>query len=225
MMIDALRTGWPEQILTGRYAFRTRSRDGFASFLSTGLEIISDELIEVKTRHQLQIRIGNRPVMLVQTTGYPWHEPPGLKVCGIAPPGPLLTLLRHAPREPGRWWSSEPQVRDVFDNRLATVIGTLETTGGFRRPTRTVIYDPQRRIVGQMDETLVSFVCQWLQLGQCRLRRRLNFTVDGRRVARIRQIAHVWHREFQVDVSPAAGRLDPRLVLACALEQFARFGV
>jgi hypothetical protein len=98
MILDTLRHGWPEQILTGRYAFRTRRRDGFA--------------------------VG-------------WRS------------------------------QFEPDTYDVLDNRLGTVIGTVERTGGFVRPIRTVIY-------------------------------------------------------VRVDVSRSAERLDPRLVLACGIEEFSK---
>jgi hypothetical protein len=49
--------------------------------------------------------------------------------------------------------------------------------------------------------------------------RRLTFTVDGRRVAR--QVSRLWAREFRVHVSRAGGSLDPRLVLACGIQEFA----
>jgi hypothetical protein len=106
MMIDTLRTGWPEQILTGRYSFRTRSRDGLADILAHSVQLITDDLIEPQPRTMLHVRIG---------------------------------------------------------------------------------------------------------------------VVDGRRVARIRQVWHLFSREFRVDVSRVAGTLDPRLVLACALEELRRF--
>jgi hypothetical protein len=44
--------------------------------------------------------------------------------------------------------------------------------------------------------------------------RRLTFTVDGRRVAR--QVSRLWAREFR-----AGGSLDPRLVLAGGIQEFA----
>jgi hypothetical protein len=223
MVVEALRRGWPEQILTGRYAFRTRRRDGLAWMMAEGLRLVSDDLIDVENSRQLQIRIDNRPVMVVvKNTGRVWpHVPPGPKACGIDPPGPLLTLLWF-PRTVGGWraWL-EPHTGDVLDNRLGAVIGTLATTGGFIRPRHTVIYDPSRRIVGHMRESLLSFVFSWLQLGAGLWMRRLNFVVDGRRVARIRQVSRLWAREFRVDVTGVGGRLDPRLVLACGIQEFA----
>ena len=223
MQIDTLRRGWPEQILTGRYAFRTRRRDGFAWMVAEGFRIVSDELIDVTNNRQLQIRVDNRPVMVVvRDTGRFWPQvPPGPKACGIEAPGPLLTLLPLTGTAVGwRSWFA-PRTSDVLDNRLGIVIGTLSTTGGFLRPTRTVIFDSSRRAAGQMTESLFSFGCQWLQLSAGLWMRRLTFTVDGRRVAQIRQRSRLWAREFRVDVSRAPGSLDPRLVLACGIQQFA----
>lgn len=222
MMLDTLRHGWPEQILTGRYVFRTRRRDGFAGMLSEGLRIVSDDLVDVKDRRQLQIRIDNEPIMLVvrDTGGARPQVPPGPKVYGRTHPGPLITLLRRPSTVAGwRWWF-EPDTYDVLDNRLGTIIGTVQNTGGFVRPTRTVIYDPSRRMAGCMVEPLRSFVFRWLLLGTGVGMLRLDFVVDGQRVARIRQVWRLWAREFRVDVSRAAGLLDPRLVLACGVEEF-----
>ncbi|BCJ51524.1 hypothetical protein Asp14428_29990 [Actinoplanes sp. NBRC 14428] len=216
MVIDALRRGWPEQILTGRYAFRTRRREGVAGALAEGLRLVSDELLDAADTRQLQVLVGGRPVMVVmQDVRGAWlPAPPGPKVCGIDPVGPLLTLLPVTEGNAG--W----RIADVLDNRLGRVIGTLETTGGFVRPVRTVILDPSRRVAGTMTEPLASFLFQWLQLGIGWGRRRFTFRVDGRPVARIRQVSRLWAREFLVDVSEVGGRLDPRLVLACGVERF-----
>ena len=100
MTLDTLRIGWPEQILTGRYSFRTRSRDGLADILAHGVQIITDDLIEPQTRTMLHVRIGRKPVMLiVEDTSRTWpQEPHGPKVCSMNPWGPLITLLRHPTR-------------------------------------------------------------------------------------------------------------------------------
>jgi hypothetical protein len=102
MTLDTLRTGWPEQILTGRYSFRTRSRDGFADILALGVRLVSDDLIEPNPRTMLHVRIGRKPVMLiVEDTSRTWPQAPhGPKVCSMSPWGPLITLLRH-PDPPG----------------------------------------------------------------------------------------------------------------------------
>jgi hypothetical protein len=224
MMIDTLRRGWPEQILTGRYAFRTRRRDGFAGMLSEGVRLVSDDLVDPKERRHLQVRIDNRPVMVVvRNWNLAWPQAPqGPTAGGITPPGPWITLLRRPGTVVGWRGQFEPDTYDVLDNRLGTVIGTIANTGGFVRPHRTTIYDPSRRSVGSMTEPLLSFVCRWLQLGAGMGMLRLDFAVDGRRVARIRQVWRLWAREFRVDVSGAAGLLDPRLVLACGIEEFHR---
>jgi len=224
MMIETLRQGWPEQVLTGRYAFRTRRRDGFAGMLSEGARLISDDLIDPRDRRQLQIRVDNRPVMVVVQHADPNRSqaPHGPKAWSIAPPGPLITLLRRPGTAVGWRAQFEPDTYDVLDNRLGTIIGTIANTGGFVRPTRTEIYDPSRRMVGSMVEPLRSFVCRWLLLGSGVGMLRLHFVVDGRRVARIRQVWRLWAREFRVDVASAAGLLDPRLVLACGVEEFCR---
>ena len=86
-----------------------------------------------------------------------------------------------------------------------------------------MIYDSSGRLVGHMVEPIRSFVCRWLLLGSGAGMLRLTFTVDGRTVARIRQVWRLWSREFRVDLSRAAGTLDPRLILACALEELRKF--
>jgi hypothetical protein len=42
-------------------------------------------------------------------------------------------------------------------------------------------------------------------------------------VARIRQVWRLWTKEFRVDMSRAAGTIDPRLVLAGGLAELRRF--
>src|SRR2546423_2357346 len=111
--------------------------------MAQGAEIITDVVMEPRTSTMLHVRMGRNPVILiVEDTSRTWpQEPPGPKVCAMNPWGPLITLLRHpdpAGYRRSRW---DPRVFDVLDNRLGTVVGTLECTGGFIRPIRTVIYD------------------------------------------------------------------------------------
>jgi hypothetical protein len=210
-MIDALRPGWPEQMLTGEYTFRTRRRDSVANTLFTGVEIVSDELIEMKSGPRLQIRVDDKPVMLVAR-----GNAAGPTAYRLDPPEPLITLVKRR---------DEPTITtyDVVDNRLGVVIGRLVRTGGFRRPIRTVIHDATGQIAGSMVEPITSFVWRWLLLGTDAGMRRLTITVNGLRVVRIRQVWRLWAKEFRVDLTRSAGLIDPRLVLACGLQEFAGY--
>ena len=224
MMIDALREGWPEQILAGRYTFRTRRRDFFAAMPGGIIEELTG-LDAKPDNEQLHVRIDDRSVMVVMRDRHrAWSPAPaGPKVCGIDQPGPLLSLLRR-PRTGTGWQSMlAPRVSDVLDNRLGTVIGTLRTTGGVIRPTRTVIADSAGRVVGHMTQPLLSWACQPPQSFMGFRMLRFTFTVEGRQVAYIRHSSRRWAKEFRADVSRAPGLLDPRLVLACGIEQLARF--
>jgi hypothetical protein len=83
-----------------------------------------------------------------------------------------------------------------------------------------VIYGSSQQVLGQLTQPIMALVGQWLLFG----RNRYDVTVNGVRVARIRQVRRLWVREYQVDVSAAAGLLDPRLILACALQKVRDLG-
>ncbi|RSM64341.1 hypothetical protein DMB66_20810 [Actinoplanes sp. ATCC 53533] len=223
MQIDMLRRGWPEQILTGRYSFATRRRDGLVQGLFEAVDLLTDGLIDKKRKRRLHLRIGGEPAMLVLKETYPQspHLPPGIKLCGASPVAALLVLCERRAYRPSSAVSLfEPYHYDVVDHRLGVVIGTLEATGGFVRPARTVIYGPSQQVLGQLTQPVTALIGQWLLIG----RNRYDVTVNGVRVARIQQVRRIWVREYQVDVSAAAGLLDPRLILACALQKVRDLG-
>ncbi|MEU7907578.1 hypothetical protein [Actinoplanes sp. NPDC049118] len=214
MHIDMLRRGWPEAVLTGRYSFATRRRDGLVQGLFDAADVLTDGLIEKGRRDQLQLRIGGQPSMIVLTGAYPGY-PPGIKICTISPAEPMLVLCeRQVDRPPSISGAFEPVCFDVVDHRLGVVIGTLETTGGFVRPARTVIHGPSGQVLGRLTQPVTALIGRWLLVG----RSRYDITVDGVRVARVRQIRRLWAYEYRVDLT-AAGLLDPRLILACLLQK------
>jgi hypothetical protein len=218
--IDMLRSGWPEQILTGRYSFATRRRDGLVQGLFEAVDLLTDGLIDKKRKRQLHLRVGGEPAMIVLKEAYP-HLPPGIKLCDASPVAALLVLCeRGAYRTSASVSLFEPSRYDVVDHRLGAAIGMLEATGGFVRPARTVIYGSSQQVLGQLTQPVMALVGQWLLFG----RNRYDVTVNGVRVARIRQVRRLWVREYQVDVSAAAGLLDPRLILACALQKVRDLG-
>lgn len=213
--IDMLRSGWPEQILTGRYSFATRRRDGLAQGLFDAVDLLTDGLIDKRRRRQLHLRIDGEPAMLVLTEQYE-RLPPGIKLCGAAPVAALLVLRERRAPQPARGGSAFVPARfDVVDHRLGAVIGMLAATGGFVRPARTVIHGPGGEVLGQLTQPVAALIGQWLLIG----RNSYDVSVGGVRVARIRQLRRLWVREYRVDVSAAAGLLDPRLILACALQK------
>jgi hypothetical protein len=219
VQIEMLRGGWPEEVLTGRYTFTTRRRDGFVQTLFDTAELLTDGLIEKDRRDQLHLRIGGKPSMVVLNGTHPQAPqlPPGIKICAISPVEALLVLVEGPRRQYPTAGAAlfAPTRYDVVDHRLGAVIGTLETTGGFIRPARTVVYDPAHRVVGQLTQPLTALLGQWLLVG----RNRFSVSVGGVRVARVRQTRRLWAREFRVDLTVASGRLDPRLILACALQK------
>jgi hypothetical protein len=108
-----------------------------------------------------------------------------------------------------------PTYYDVFDHRLGVAIGALEVTGGFIRPARTLIYDSSQRVVGRVAQPLAALLGCWLLVG----RDRYNVIVNDLRVARIGWTSSFRTGELEVDATGAAGLLDPRLILACAVEK------
>jgi hypothetical protein len=215
VQIEVLRRGWPEQVLTGRYSFVTRERDGVVQGLFDVADLLTDGLVDKRHPRQLHIRIAGRPVMMVLAKEYR-QLPPGIKICSGSPVATLLVLReRQAPPPSSIASLFKPVWHDVVDSRLGAVIGTLETTGGFVRPARTVIHDPSRRVVGHLTQPVTALIGQWLLLG----RNRYDVSVDGVRVARMQRIRRMWAREYEVEVTGAAGLLDPRLILACVLQK------
>lgn len=206
-----LRRGWPEPLLTGRYTFTTRRRDGMVQGLYEAVDLLTDGLIDKRRKRQLHIRFGAEPALIVLKEPYP-QLPPGIKVCGGSPFGALLVLCERPSASTSAF---EPAHYDVVDHRLGAVIGSLTATGGFVRPARTVIRDPSQRVLGHLTQPLTALIGLWLLVG----RSRYDITVDGVRVARIRQVRRLWTRTYHVDVAGAAGLLDPRLILACALQK------
>ena len=222
-----LRRGWPERILNGRYSFATYQRDSTAQRLIDWADLLTDGLIERRPKHELHLRIDGQTVMIVLTGRYP-HLPPGIKICGGSPAAPLLVLCPRRERRPRRERLPRrerrprltaalfaPTYYDVVDHRLGATIGVLETSGGFVRPARTVIYDSSQRVVGRLVQPLAALLGCWLLVG----RDRHDVIVDGLRVARIDGARAMWSGELQVDVTGAAGLVDPRLILACAVQK------
>src|SRR5690349_19918143 len=184
MQIDILRRGWPEQILTGRYSFATRRRDGLVQGLFDAVDLLTDGLIDRRRKRQLHLRTGAEPTMVVLKETYP-QLPPGVKICGVSPFAVLLVLCeRPAYGPPSAASLFNPDRYDIVDHRLGATIGTLEATGGFVRPARTVIHGPSGQVLGQLTQPLAAWLGQWLLVG----RNRYDVTVNGVRVARIQQV-------------------------------------
>src|SRR5690349_8106897 len=71
VQIDMLRRGWPEQLLTGRYTFTTRRRDGLVQGLYEAVDLLTDGLIDKRRKRQLHIRFGAEPALMVLKEPYP----------------------------------------------------------------------------------------------------------------------------------------------------------
>ena len=142
-------SGWPQQVLTGRYSFRTRQRDAAARGMLGFAGILTDGLVDVDWKRVLHITVGNRAVMTVLDRGGP----------RIVTASQVLLALRprmvQQPRTVASWFL--PKWYDVIDCRLGVVVGVLATTGGFIRPARTSIYDPSYRLIGRLVQPLQAF--------------------------------------------------------------------
>jgi hypothetical protein len=211
--VDALRSGWPEQVISGTYMFRTRRRDRAYFWLNRFIEWISFGHIDPDDMYRLHIVIGYRAWMtVVHQNGDPYHHaPPGTKVCLIGSPTALLTLIWHTRFE----GDESPRTWDVYDNRQDTVIGRLQKPhdGG-----ATTISDPAGRVVGEAYSVgakgSLSRFFGWPYPWSAQ---RFDVAVDDEPVATIRQRRRLSHYRYRVDVSGAAAAgLDPRLVLAVA---------
>ncbi|MFI5496775.1 hypothetical protein [Actinoplanes sp. NPDC051859] len=222
MQSHLLRSGWPEQLLAGRYTLRADRQVGTVRVLAG--------LIDIAT--------------ITRDRAGAWApEPPGPKVVAGDPASPLITLLAHVrpqlPAEPTTasdrlallvdrrlavrtrlrrslsdlrhaYLTRKPPVPtwDVLDNRFGLIVGRL-TRPGADRPTdsRTFIKDLTGRTRAVMVEPHGSG--------------RILFLARKRPVAFIAQ----QHEEQLVDVTATSqAGLDPRLVLACAILRFAPAG-
>ena len=191
MQVDALRYSWPEVIRSGQYDFRTLRRDTFRGFLSGH-------------RRGLEVRAGGKPLLTVA------EETPQV--------APVLSLLFH--REQDRD-TSVPPVADVIDSRRGMIIGRLERTRDALRPVRTRSSDGSGRVGAVMAESPLSYAHKVNPAFEDHGSRSFTFRADGDPVGRMWQ-QHRWGcREYRVDARRAAGRVDPLLILACGLQEFA----
>jgi len=198
MTLDTLRPIWPEPVLTGRYSVRTRRRDGAAQSLSTSFAVLNGGVSSGVAKQQFLVTVDGEPRLVVMKQG-------GIKVYS-AGPAPVLVLRDLGQRR-----------YEVVDHNLDTVIGSLHVTGGFTRPARSTILDPDGRTAGELVQPPAALVGRWLLVGLDRY----TIEVDGSRVAQARERRRMFAMEVEVDVSELAGRLDPRLVLAAVLQRMA----
>ncbi|RZU51432.1 hypothetical protein EV385_3260 [Krasilnikovia cinnamomea] len=216
MIIDTLRRDWPEELLTGRYALRVREVGGSSTAAKVFygiLEVITAELIEIEptepTRY-LEIHVKGQFRLAVLQRRERWQNlPVGFSICAVDPVRPLLTIQLQRSEQSRRGDRFTPASYQVFDPRDNTPVGFLERWGGFLHPARTVIYDPGHRRVGHLAETAVS----WLGGPVPFIDPKYHVVAGGQRVARVYGAVGL-----AVDVARLGGRIDPRLVLACATQ-------
>ncbi|MBM2614742.1 hypothetical protein JIG36_04130 [Actinoplanes sp. LDG1-06] len=230
MRIDELRAGWPEQLLTGQYTIRISGGTIGGEILDDLGKLFTLGLHEPGNDTQVQVIAGGTPVMtfrrdegdgiravadwplltLVEISGS--RRPPGLLRQIFDPlTGTSLTWrsrLRTATRRARRARPVVPVVWDVHDNRLGRVIGRLTTPVGAPPGTLTVL-------LGE-DGHPAAFLMD--DPGRRVPPRSLTFLSGGHPAAQVTRI----RRGYQVDVAAAAAAgLDPRLVLAGVMLQFA----
>ncbi|MBU2667514.1 hypothetical protein KOI35_28775 [Actinoplanes bogorensis] len=219
MVSAEVRAAWPEQVLTGTYHFRTRRRDQFNVGVDEVVWRATDGLVRRRSPEQLLLWAGGRPLMAVmRESGKYWSGlPEGPLLYNLAPAGATLIVAHRKQHH-----------YDVLDNRLGLVVGRLEIANGPFGRARTRILDPSGDEVALMEETRLSSVADHLEnadlLSRSWTRRRFHFTVDGERVAHIKQRYSMWRAvKFEFDVRRLRGRVDPRLILACGVEELSRY--
>ncbi|MBU2664009.1 hypothetical protein KOI35_10960 [Actinoplanes bogorensis] len=230
MQLEALRTTWPEEVLTGQYFFQAygpTTTDDVISFLT-------DDLIDAGDDVRLRITDAGGRVLMNVLRG----RHPGIQAVGVRPAQTWITLLQHVRPPQGeepfllrrmrrqltdrrRHWSSRirraareftadvhrlrpaPQlVWDVLDNRAGHVIGRLTVPIGVPG-ARTAIHSATG---GPAALLMVEGGLLTVRIGE-------------RPVAQFMSAGPA-HRVDVAGAVPAG--LDPRLVLACALLEYAR---
>jgi len=103
---------------------------------------------------------------------------------------------------------------DLFDAQSGQRLGVIRSRG-LRSMFRDSwdILDADERLAGQMVEDGPAF---WRRLFRL-LPGRHHIELGGREVARIRQIFHLWRREFVLDILDVDDPIEPRFAVACAL--------
>ncbi|RZU51433.1 hypothetical protein EV385_3261 [Krasilnikovia cinnamomea] len=191
---------WPAGVLAGRYTFMTREAPGGQELLvADGEEVVYG--VYKGSRRQLP------------------HLPPdvpdaGIKVCLMSHRAAALVLT---------WGTSRPRqslprlvsvTYDVHDHRLRTRVGRLRVGGGVVSPKRTQLFDAAGRRIATMVERRETALMRWLRAGPVRY----EFEHDGRVIGRISRRPAA-PGTYDVDVAEAVAEIDPRLLLACAVER------
>jgi uncharacterized protein YxjI len=101
---------------------------------------------------------------------------------------------------------------DIVDAATHTLLGSVQKRG-VRSIVRDkfLILDPAGQEIGEMEEQGASIVRRFLPI----LPSRHSVFLNGREVARVRQIFRFFTKEFEVEMG--TGVADPRFILACAL--------
>ncbi|MBU2664010.1 hypothetical protein KOI35_10965 [Actinoplanes bogorensis] len=225
-MIDELRTGWPEALLTGQYTLRTYGGTLGGEILDDLGQMFTVGLHRPGNDRLLKVTVDGHPVLTVLNDRD--GVPPRIKAVAEVP---WLSLVKRpdAQSRPDRRtmvfgpllqsqlsWGTRlrrsvqafrtpppPDVWDVVDDRLGRVIGRLAGPVDEPPGTKRVIFRPDGWPAALLMEDPYG---------------RLTIVVDTLAAARIFRV-HAGHRIDVTTLTPTG--LDPRLVLACAMLQFA----
>ena len=103
---------------------------------------------------------------------------------------------------------------DVFDAASGQKVGTIRNRG-LKSTIRDTwdILDPNDQPVGIMVEEGAAFLRRILRF----LPGRHKIELGGQRVANLRQPFRFFVKELDLDLSPGAGKIDPRFAIACSV--------
>ncbi|GID31668.1 hypothetical protein [Paractinoplanes brasiliensis] len=233
MQVDALRGGWPEEVLTGRYWFQTYGGTMADEVMSDVAGFLTLGLAEPETSTKLKITdASGRPMMSVRR-----RSAPGIQAIGTRRNEPWITLLQHKPQAQAQQPYLLRRMRAQLTDGRRTIRSRVrragrEFTADWRRinPRPLQIWDildnRMNRIIGRLAVPIDVPSARWAIFGAtgrpaamlhvepgC-----LTVRVGARPVAQFVKI----DRTHRVDVAGAGpAGLDPRLVLACALLEYA----
>lgn len=120
---------------------------------------------------------------------------------------PILTIKN-------RRFAAVNMEHDLFDAQTGARLGVLRTRGlrSLLRDTWDIL-DADERPAGLMIEDGAYFWRRLLKI----LPGRHRIELGGREVARVTQVFHFFHREFELDLLQVDDPIEPRFAIACAL--------
>ena len=198
---------WPQEIRTGRYAIHRSWTKWFFALV--------EEVLLAEPKVPVTVKVGWRTVLTAADAGADI-------ILGACPFGATLHLGHRANAAEGflEGLFVGDEVHVVTDPNRGEIVGTIVRThrGNVLKPDLVQIYGPDGEPIGYLVER-----------GSYRMRQiafflpvRYELIAWGESLGTIRESFRVLAKRYRVDMSRCGGRMDPRLMLACALLVFGR---